>query len=148
MTKKEIGKKLKELRLAMGKTQKEVAEQIGRKQQIIGHWETGYSQPDANTLFQLCEIYEVSVNEAFGFGVKKTQDDLSEHERKLIESYRKNKDIQSIIDTMLNINNSSNGNNKNKNSKKKEKKWRQSSTSTKSKNNKNQQPDQTAGLTG
>jgi len=67
MTREEIGAVLKELRIASGKTQKEVAEIIGRKQQIVGHWETGYSQPDANTLFSLCEIYGTTVDEAFGF---------------------------------------------------------------------------------
>ena len=67
MTKEEIGSVLKSLRIGNGKTQKEVAEILGRTQQIIGHWETGYSQPDANTLFKLCEIYGTTVDEAFGF---------------------------------------------------------------------------------
>lgn len=67
MTKEEIGSVLKGLRINNGKTQKEVAEILGRTQQIIGHWETGYSQPDANTLFKLCEIYGTTVDEAFGF---------------------------------------------------------------------------------
>ena len=67
MTKEEIGSVLKGLRIDNRKTQKEVAEILGRTQQIIGHWETGYSQPDANTLFKLCEIYGTTVDEAFGF---------------------------------------------------------------------------------
>ncbi len=71
MTKEEIGAVLKGLRADSGKTQKEVAEILGRTQQIIGHWETGYSQPDANTLFRLCEIYGTTVDEAFGFKKEK-----------------------------------------------------------------------------
>lgn len=71
MTKEEIGSVLKGLRIDNGKTQKEVAEILGRTQQIIGHWETGYSQPDANTLFKLCEIYGTTVDEAFGFKKEK-----------------------------------------------------------------------------
>ncbi len=67
MTKAEIGAVLKRLRIASGKTQKEVAQILGRTQQIIGHWETGYSQPDANTLFLLCDIYGTTVDAAFGF---------------------------------------------------------------------------------
>jgi len=80
MTKSEIGSVLKELRVSSGKTQKEVAELLGRKQQIVGHWETGYSQPDANTLFTLCDIYGTSVDEAFGFKKEKvsiTQKDIN-----------------------------------------------------------------------
>lgn len=72
MDKKEIGSILKGLREKSGKTQKEVAELLGRKQQVVGHWETGYAQPDANTLFLLCKIYDADLNEAFGFGNKKS----------------------------------------------------------------------------
>ena len=85
MTKAEIGAVLKELRLASGKTQKEVADPLGRTQQIIGHWETGYSQPDANTLFTLCDIYGTTVDDAFGF--KKKSDSLSQTDFLFIKKY-------------------------------------------------------------
>lgn len=71
-TKDEIGAILKKLRVKAGLTQKEAAERLGRRQQIIGHWETGYSQPDANTLFALCDLYNTSVNDAFGFSSHKS----------------------------------------------------------------------------
>lgn len=84
MTKEEIGAILKTLRINSGKTQKQVAEAIGRTQQIIGHWETGYSQPDANTLFGLCELYGVSVDDAFGFSNKKANVLLTKSDREFI----------------------------------------------------------------
>ncbi|MCM1439912.1 MAG: helix-turn-helix domain-containing protein, partial [Roseburia sp.] len=71
MTKEEIGNKLKQARVSSGMTQKEVAEKIGRTQQIVGHWESGYSQPDADTLFTLCDIYGVSIDDTFGFNRNK-----------------------------------------------------------------------------
>ncbi|MDC7289899.1 helix-turn-helix domain-containing protein [Blautia schinkii] len=43
MTKKEIGAVLKQLRLSCNMKQKEVADIIGRNQQVVGHWETGVS---------------------------------------------------------------------------------------------------------
>lgn len=85
MTKEYIGSVLKKLRIASGKTQKEVAETLGRKQQIVGHWETGYSQPDANTLFTLCSIYDTTVDEAFGFKEKKTS--ITKKDIKLLETF-------------------------------------------------------------
>ena len=97
MTKEEIGAILKALRAKSGKTQKEVAELMGRKQQIIGHWETGYSQPDANSLFILCDIYNASVDVAFGFDRKychpvsideSVSSDFTDSEITLIYSYR------------------------------------------------------------
>lgn len=85
MTKEEIGKILKNLRISSGMTQKEVAERLGRKQQIIGHWETGYSQPDANTLFVLCDIYGTSVDEAFGF--TKNPKNIAKVNLEILEKY-------------------------------------------------------------
>nr|DAT27022.1 MAG TPA: helix-turn-helix domain protein [Bacteriophage sp.] len=85
MTKEEIGAVLKGLRTDNGKTQKEVAEILGRTQQIIGHWETGYSQPDANTLFRLCEIYGTTVDEAFGF--KKEKQLITKKDIHLLRKY-------------------------------------------------------------
>lgn len=85
MTKEQIGSILKELRIDSGKTQKEVAEILGRTQQIVGHWETGYSQPDANTLFTLCDIYGTTVDAAFGF--KKKEIIFTKEVLSLIEKY-------------------------------------------------------------
>jgi len=66
MTKQEIGEVLKGARLSAGFTQAQVATLLNRKPQVVGHWETGYAQPDANTLFELCDIYGISIDEAFG----------------------------------------------------------------------------------
>jgi len=71
-SKEEIGAVLKKMRIDAGLTQKEVAQIIGRNQPIIGHWENGYSQPDVDTLFRLCDIYGVEdVFCAFGFEKEK-----------------------------------------------------------------------------
>ena len=67
MTKKEIAERLRSARVAAGMTQVQAADAIGRKQQTLASWEVGQSQPDANTLFELCRIYGASVDEAFGF---------------------------------------------------------------------------------
>ena len=90
ITKEEIGAILKSLRLSAGKTQKEVAELIGRNQQIVGHWETGYSQPDANTLFELCSLYGTTVDRAFGFETETDQrrETFSPLECRIIKNYR------------------------------------------------------------
>lgn len=85
MTKEEIGLILKKLRTSCGMTQKEVADRLGRNQPIVGHWETGYAQPDANTLFLLCDIYGTTVDEAFGFLKEK---DISKAEYDHIKKYR------------------------------------------------------------
>lgn len=100
MTKEEIGEVLKQLRMSCGMTQKEVATKISRTQQIVGHWETGYAQPDANTLFTLCKIYGTTVDEAFGFSSKTKK--FSIGEINIIEKYHNLDPIgQSHVDAVL-----------------------------------------------
>ena len=65
MTREEIALIIKRARTDAGFTQKEAASAIGRKQQTLASWETGQSQPDANTLFQLFDFYGISVDDAF-----------------------------------------------------------------------------------
>ena len=65
MTKEEIAQIIKKARLDSCHTQKEAADAIGRKRQTLASWETGQSQPDADTLFQLFDFYGVSVDAAF-----------------------------------------------------------------------------------
>lgn len=100
MTKEEIGAKLRAQRVACGMTQQEVAEKIGRKQPIIGHWETGYSQPDANTLFILCDIYNTTVDEVFGFSKDKSS--FTKQERDHIKKYHSLDDLgRAHVDAVL-----------------------------------------------
>lgn len=92
MTKKEIAAILKKCRLDAGFTQKEAAGRLGRPQQTLASWETGQSQPDANTLFALCDLYGISVNEAFGYPSAQpptgTVFSVSEDEIDIIKKYR------------------------------------------------------------
>ncbi len=67
MNKKDLGKILKELRIASNLTQKDVAQALGRKQQVIGSWENGISQPDVLSLFELCDLYGTTVDRVFNF---------------------------------------------------------------------------------
>ncbi|MGN0106738.1 MAG: helix-turn-helix domain-containing protein [Hominilimicola sp.] len=65
MTKLEIADILKRIRKNSGMTQQQLADRMGKSQQIIGHWETGYSQPDMSTLFDLFDLYGISLDETF-----------------------------------------------------------------------------------
>jgi len=87
MEKQLIANKLKDARIASGLTQKEVALSIGRPQQTIAAWETARSQPDADTLYSLLVLYNVSPNTFFGYDVMSM--DVSTEERELIFTYRK-----------------------------------------------------------
>ena len=85
MTKDEIALNLKNLRISSGKTQREVAELLGRSQPLIGHWESGYAQPDINMLFALCNIYGTTPDAVFG--LKKMDTILSKDDINLLQKY-------------------------------------------------------------
>lgn len=103
-SKEQIASILKKIREHSGYTQKDVAKLINKAQQTIASWEIGQSQPDANTLFELCKIYGVSVDEAFGFKTQK----LSPLENELLTLFSKLNEIGqskviNIITDMLEI---------------------------------------------
>lgn len=66
-TRKEIiPNNLKEYRLKVGLTQKQVAEMMGLKcEDRISHWEKGYASPSVLNLLKLCEIYRISAGELY-----------------------------------------------------------------------------------
>lgn len=85
MTKEEIGQIIKESRISATLTQSQVAEKLGRPQQTIASWESGKSQPDANTLFELFRVLGRSVDDAFGF--KKNVPPMSGDALKIARDY-------------------------------------------------------------
>ena len=58
MTKREIADTFRRMRRSSGLTQQELADRLGKKQQTVGHWETGYAQPDIGTLLELFGVYQ------------------------------------------------------------------------------------------
>lgn len=101
MTKEEIGRILKSAREQAGLTQAQVAEKLGKRQQAIGNWETGYAQPDANTIFLLCNLYDISIDSAFG---TKKNEKLTTDEWSHIKKYRSlDEHGKEVIDNVLDM---------------------------------------------
>lgn len=47
-------------------TQKELAEKLGVKHNAISSWENGVNSIDIDTLFRVCKIFGVTVNDMYG----------------------------------------------------------------------------------
>lgn len=70
-------------------------------------WESGHTQPDADTLMFLCELYHIeNILETFGYRKASASEQLtlSEKEKNLILQYRKNTEMQPAIDKLLQLN--------------------------------------------
>lgn len=67
-------------------------------------WESGNTQPDADTLMFLCELYHIeNILETFGYREVSPNFHVNDFERKLVENYRKNEDFQPAIKKLLEL---------------------------------------------
>ncbi|GFI32285.1 MAG: helix-turn-helix transcriptional regulator [Lachnospiraceae bacterium] len=67
-------------------------------------WESGQTQPDADTLLVLCKIYNIE-NILGTFGYSDSWDDffLTEEERSLVLHYRKTPDMKPAVRKLLDM---------------------------------------------
>ena len=63
--KETIAKNLQYYRKKNQITQKELAEQLGVKHNAISSWENGVNSIDIDTLFRVCKIFGITVNDMY-----------------------------------------------------------------------------------
>lgn len=78
-----LSDRLKEYRKALGMSQKELAEKVGRSQTVISSWEIGTGVPDAYYLPTLAKALNVSVADICGTENTKGEDTA------LLDAYHK-----------------------------------------------------------
>lgn len=75
---------------------------INAAPKTIYGWESGQSQPNADTLLTLCEIYNVqNILSTFGYHNSEEDFQLTSQERALIKSYRAHPDRQEAVNILL-----------------------------------------------
>ena len=62
MKNNEFGKKLKELRIDKGLSQRKLGEQFNVCNQTVSFWETGSREPDLDTLVEISKFFNVEIN--------------------------------------------------------------------------------------
>ena len=101
MEKGTFGKRIRATRKKVGMSVPELAEKISVATKTIYGWENDISMPDYPTLPLLREALGISLDELFGL------DDggivMSKDERKLIEAYREQPDMQRSVLRLLSI---------------------------------------------
>lgn len=60
-------------------TQKELADQLGVKHNAISAWENGVNSIDIDTLFRICKIFGVTVNDMYGMNDTSSSTTLAAH---------------------------------------------------------------------
>ena len=81
--------KLQRFRKQAGLTTVEVGEKVGKSAKTVSGWEHGRGQPDADTLFLLCELYGIkSIAEFYTDHAMLDSSVLSNEEIKLLQAFR------------------------------------------------------------
>lgn len=60
---RDLGWKIKQLRIALALSQGELANKLGIKQQVLSRWETNQVKPSMRSIKKLAEILEVDPRE-------------------------------------------------------------------------------------
>ncbi len=97
----EIGKRIRQYREARQLTQKQLAEQLGISNTRVSNWEQGLNRPDADILAALCRVLDVSPSELLD--VHLSGEELTEHERRVLEAYRTKRELQTAVHLLLGI---------------------------------------------
>lgn len=106
MKNKKIAQVLKYYRKLNNLSVKDVSNLLEQKslkvaEKTIYGWESSQTQPDADTLLILCDIYNIdNILGTFGYNDDKPLT-LTKHEQHLIEQYRKHPELQDAVDKLL-----------------------------------------------
>ena len=109
MKNKRIAEALKQSRKLNKMTVSDVSEKLSRKDRFVAEktiygWESGQTQPDADTLMNLCEIYGIKdVLSAFGYQGSDDHIRLTEFELQLILRYREKAEMQAAVKKLLDL---------------------------------------------
>lgn len=82
-----IAKNIKRFREMNNLTQKQLAEKLNVKNSAVSNWESNANSPDIEKLFEMCEIFNVSINDMYG--MQNSTCNLTHEEYEHIETCRK-----------------------------------------------------------
>ncbi len=109
MNKKYIGKVLRDYRKKNKLSVNDVALRLEEHDVIISPksiygWENGQTQPNAETLLLLCEIYNIEqILFTFGYTNRASNYAISEYENRLLKQYRTKPEMHEAVHKLLDI---------------------------------------------
>ena len=83
-----IGKFISQKRKEKNITQSELSEKLGISDRAISKWENGICLPDIDNMFELCKIFNITINDLFSGEVVDMNDNEKKLEENLLEMVR------------------------------------------------------------
>lgn len=97
----EIGKRIRKYREECGLSQSELAAKLKISSGRLSNWEQGLHRPNANIISEICNALNVSPSDILG--VRLAEDELTEHERKVLKAYREKDELRQAVDILLGV---------------------------------------------
>lgn len=99
-----IAKTISKYRKALGIKQTELAKQLNVAPSSISAWENNLNAPDIEILAELCDIFNISMDEMYGVDINISTDSINAEELQHIKKYRFiDLFSKEVIDSVLNI---------------------------------------------
>lgn len=83
-----IGERIKEMRKAKGIKQKDMAKKLNINVSTYANYENGYREPSLDILFNISDIFNVSVDELIGLELPEVSPEKLEEEAEWYESHK------------------------------------------------------------
>lgn len=104
-----IGDRIKTMRNERKLKQAELAAILGVSPSTVGMYEQNRREPDDKTKIAICKYFDISMDYLVGTAENKEkpiyEDELTEHEQKLLRAYRTQPEVQVAVDRILGIQN-------------------------------------------
>lgn len=92
---------IKNLRLMRGLSQKQLGEKLNKSANAISNWEKGLTSPDVDLLETMCEVFQVTPNQIYGWDKCKELDDFLSQEAEILVEIDKLTEMRAEIDKRL-----------------------------------------------
>ena len=97
-----FAKNLTRFRAQAGMMQKELAQQLQVSPATVSCWESGTYSPKLNTLYEICEVLNISLADLLGID-QETAERYTKDEAALVAAYRAHPELQHAVRVLLGL---------------------------------------------
>ena len=103
MNQEKIGKFISELRKEKNMTQEQLAEKLGISNKSVSRWENGKTMPDYSLLSDICNEFDITINELLSGEKIEKENYISKAEENLISLKKRLDKTHKILDVFLDV---------------------------------------------
>jgi transcriptional regulator with XRE-family HTH domain len=102
----EFSENLKRIRKENNLSQEQLAERLGVSRQSVSKWENGSAFPETDKIVQICDMFDISMDELFGVSTKTSSKDYMKGIEKYIktfDNFDKNTKTKILLESLISL---------------------------------------------